>query len=197
MQRLVNKANRYYRCRATWATAITPKNCDAPYVRAKELEAHVWKAITDILRNPSLVVDEIRRRQGNASLLDKEIARLKSQTGKLRDQERRLVRLYSFGEIDDKHVRREMELIKRQRREAETELASIEKQKAQIESLDEVNEQVKELCARTAGKLNSFGFDEKRLALGALQTKVVVGRSGVKLFGVIPESNATIGQTSA
>jgi len=72
-----------------------------------------------------------------------------------------------------------MELIKRQRRDAETELASIEKQKAQIESLDEVSEQVKQLCVRIAGKLNSFSFDDKRLALGALQTKVVVGRSGV------------------
>lgn len=126
----LNKTNRYYRCRATWATAIKPKTCDSPYVRAEELEDRVWKAITEILENPNLVIDEIRRRQGEASVLDEEVARLKGRTGKLRNQEKRLVRLYSFGEVDDRHVRKEMESIKRQRREVEGELVATEKQKA-------------------------------------------------------------------
>ena len=99
----------------------------------------MWKAITDILKNHNLVVGEIRRRQGNASVLDKEIARLKSQTGKLGDQERRLVLLYSFGEIDDKHVRREMELIKSQRKDSETELASIDKKNNSSRSMRSVS----------------------------------------------------------
>ena len=166
-------------------------------MRAEELEDRVWQTITEILENPNLVIEEIRRRQGEASVLDEEIDRLTGGTKKLRDQEKRLVRLFSFGEIDDQHVRREMELIKKQRKEVEAELVAIEKQKAQIESLDEVGEQVRGFCVRAAGKLNGFDFGEKRLALGALQAKVVVGRSGVKLFGMIPESNATIVQTSA
>ena len=78
----------------------------------------------------------------------------------------------------------------------EAEVLKLEKQKQEIESLDEVGEQVKEFCARATERLDGFSFEERRLALEALQIKVVVGRSGVKLFGVIPRSYATIGQTS-
>ena len=62
--------------------------------------------------------------------------------------------------------------------------------------MDAVGEQVKEFCARATDRLYGFSFDEKRLALEALQIKVVVGTGGVKLFGVIPSSYATIEQTS-
>ena len=64
-------------------------------------------------------------------------------------------------------------------KELESEVAAIEKQNAQIDLLDDVSELVKELGAQVAGKLKGFSFHEKRLALDALQSKVVVGRSGV------------------
>jgi hypothetical protein len=75
----------------------------------------------------------------------------------------------------------------------------LEKQKIQIQSLEGVSAQVKEFCARVAGKLDTLSFEDKRLALKALQIRVVVGRSGVKLFGAIPsfDFNATTERTWA
>ena len=95
----------------------------------------------------------------------------------------------SFGPAGDAQAGRD-------RAELEADVLKLEKQKQGIESLDEVGEQVKEFCARATERLGGFGLEEKRLALEALQIKVVVGTSGVKLFGVIPSSYATIGQTS-
>ena len=60
-----------------------------------------------------------------------------------------------------------------------------------------VSKQVKEFCVKASARLGAFTFEDKRQALKALQTKVVVGKTGVKLFGVIPGFNATIAQTSA
>jgi hypothetical protein len=50
---------------------------------------------------------------------------------------------------------------------------------------------------RALRRLDQFDFDEKRLALRALQVKVAVGRPGVKLIGAIPRDLATTTRTSA
>jgi len=64
-------------------------------------------------------------------------------------------------------------------------------------NLDGLSEQVRAFCAQVAERLDEFDFEEKRLALQALQIKVVVGRDGAKLTGAIPQDLATIEQTWA
>lgn len=54
-----------------------------------------------------------------------------------------------------------------------------------------------EYCIKVIQKLDGFGFEDVRLALKAFQVKVVLSKSGMKLFGLIPDFNATIEQTSA
>ena len=186
----------YYRCRGTWATAVKPRSCDAPYVRSQPLEEKVWGGITKILEQPELVLEEVKRRKGGTSVLKQEIARLQAKLRSLAGQQRKLVNLYQLDEVDDEHIRRASQQIKRDRAELEAEVLKLEKQKQEIESLDEVGEQVKKFCARATERLDGLSLEEKRLALEALQIKVVVGTSGVKLFGVIPSSYATTGQTS-
>lgn len=48
-----------------------------------------------------------------------------------------------------------------------------------------------------AERLDGFNFEEKGQVLKVLQVKVVVGRSGVRSFGVIPSVYATIERTWA
>ncbi|MBI4307715.1 MAG: recombinase family protein [Chloroflexi bacterium] len=193
----LNKVNRYYRCRATWPTSVKPKSCDAPYVRAEEMEEQVWKTIVSILKHPDVVMEEIRRRQGETSVLDDEIERVQHGVRRLGDQERRLVRLYTLGEIDDGFIKKEMEQIKRQRAELEAEQVKLEKQKLQLANLGKLSAQVREFCARASAKLNGFSFEDKRMALRSLQVRIVVGKAGVKLFGAIPSFNATTARTWA
>ena len=64
-----------------------------------------------------------------------------------------------------------------------------------IRDLDGLADRVKTFCAKVAGRLRTFDFDEKRLALKALQVKIVVGKSGARLQGAIPTNLATIEQT--
>ncbi|MBI2165440.1 MAG: hypothetical protein HYU29_03430 [Chloroflexi bacterium] len=73
----------------------------------------------------------------------------------------------------------------------------LEKQKLQLATLGQLSDQVREFCARASAKLNGFSFEDKHMALSALQVRVVVGKAGVKLFGVIPDSNATTARTWA
>jgi hypothetical protein len=76
-------------------------------------------------------------------------------------------------------------------------MTELQHQRQQIASLDGLSEQVRAFCAQVAERLDEFGFDDKRLALQALQIRVVVDRDGARLAGAIPQNLATIEQTSA
>ena len=165
-------------------------------MRADQLEDQVWKSVVKTLEQPDLIVAEIKRRQGDASAVDREIERVKKAMARLDDQERRLVKLYTFAEIDDSLLKKESAQLKKQRADLDSEILKLEKQKRQTESLDKVSDQVREYCAKVIMKLDNFSFEDKRLALKALQIRIVVGKTGVKLFGLIPDFNATIAQTS-
>ena len=92
---------------------------------------------------------------------------------------------------------REAGQVKKARLALESEMTELQHQRQQIASLDGLSEQVRAFCAQVAERLDEFGFDDKRLALQALQIRVVVDRDGARLAGAIPQNLATIEQTSA
>lgn len=193
----LNKTYHYYRCRSTWPTATRPKTCDAPYIKAKVLENEVWEVIRQVLKHPELVIEEIKERQGNAPLLEMEIARVRAAIQRLADQEKRVIRLYGVGQVTEDYVLREAEQIKKARRAKEEELANLQRQQAQLQHLEGLADRVREFCSQITARTNGFDFEEKRLALQALQVKVVVGKDGARLMGAVPTNLATIEQTWA
>lgn len=193
----LNHAYRYYRCRSTWPTATRPKTCDAPYINADRLEEAVWKTVRETLQQPDIVIAEIKRQQEESSFIEEEMDRLRASIRRLADQERRLIRLFGLGQVTEEYVLREAGQVKKARLALEEELAELQQQRQRVANLDGLSEQVRAFCAQVAERLDDFGFEEKRLALRALQVKVVVGRDGAKLTGAIPQDLATTGRTSA
>lgn len=92
---------------------------------------------------------------------------------------------------------REAEQVKKARLALEDELGELQQQRQRVANLDGLSEQVRAFCAQVAQNLDAFDFEEKRLALRALQIRVVVDGSGAKLTGAIPQYSATIGRTWA
>jgi len=193
----LNHTYRYYRCRSTWPTATRPKTCDAPYINADRLEEAVWRTVREVLQQPDIVVAEIKRQQEESSFIEEEIARIRSSIRRLADQERRLIRLFGLGQVTEEYVVREAEQVKKARQALEDELRELQQQRQRVANLDGLSEQVRAFCSQVAERLDDFDFEEKRLALRALQIKVVVGRDGAKLTGAIPQDLATIGRTWA
>jgi len=87
--------------------------------------------------------------------------------------------------------------VRKARLALEEELAELQQQRQRVANLDGLSEQVRAFCARVAERLDDFDFEEKRLALRALQVRVVAGREGPKLTGAIPQDLATTERTWA
>jgi len=95
---LLNRKWRYYYCRKTLPDYAIPHKCEARYVRADPLEQEVWLKLSEVLKNPELVLAELRRRKELAvPFLTSDIAKIKLELESSRNQQLRLVKLYQFG----------------------------------------------------------------------------------------------------
>ena len=102
-----------------------------------------------------------------------------------------------MGHVTEDYVSREAGLVRKAREDREADLSQLRQRREHIRGLDGMGDRVKTFCAKVANRLKKFDFDEKRLALQALQVKIVVGKNGARLQGAIPTNLATIEQTSA
>jgi site-specific DNA recombinase len=114
---------RYYRCRHVY-DKNTSRACSARYVRGDELEVAVWAEVKRILSNPAIVLQELERGHGEDGVPD-EIEQLERQRASVLDREKRLVRLYSFGEIDDAVVQKECADLRKRRAVIEQRLQAL------------------------------------------------------------------------
>jgi predicted nuclease with TOPRIM domain len=117
---------------------------------------------------------------------DREHTAITQRLANLDVQKRRLYRLYASGEYDQKMLDDELDRLGTERSGLQERLKEIERAvQLRQEILDRKN-QIEEYCERARENIDSFGFDEKRLALDALNVNVRVKGKDVALSGVIP-----------
>ncbi len=196
----MNRKYRYYRCRATYHTATGPKQCSAPYIPYAKLEAAVWDTTARVLEQPDVVLAEMRRlTDTQKSPIEDDVARLKREIKRCKEQESRLVRLYQFGEIDDALIKEQSAPLKLRREDYEAEMEKLTSQQLTMAELEHMKGRAAEYCRRMRQNLDSFGFEEKRMALKALKIKAMVTTTEVQVKGVlgVEADLATTARTSA
>ncbi len=90
-------------------TASRGKVCDASYVRADWLEETTWDKIKDILQNPVLILEQVKREMqtaqegGNLEAIDTEVATIERRLRSYPGQKRRLLQAFRINgfEKDD------------------------------------------------------------------------------------------------
>jgi len=175
---------RYYRCYARLGvTPIHRRN-----IRADELERLVWAEVESVLKEPSLIIDELRREaETGAQGLESRIDEVRSALARLDLAERRLIRLYRDGEFDARKVHDEIDCIKAEREVWQQELQELEDIRRAKEELRDKELAIEEVCDQVRENLARFEYEEKRLALEALEIQVNVGQGNdVAIYGAIP-----------
>ena len=170
---------------------VTPHKCDNKGYEATPLEDAVWKEVEAVLCNPDLVLEGIKTRQaklGRDNLLEKELDTASNQLANREKQKDRAHQAFLLtGDLS--RFNTDMSRLDR-----ETE--ALEQRKAEIESRISANKQfdlnvseIKEACGLVKNNLKTLSFEEKRLALSALQIQVYIDGENVSLHGVIPMGN--------
>ena len=182
----LNRRYRYYRCRGTWATATTPRYCNASYMPTHKLEVMVWSKIEEAVEHPEAWMADMQQiREMEQAPIDDEISRIEQEIRRCKNRELRLVKLYQWDEVDDEWIRAESGPIKLMRKRHETELEGLKTQKVNVEEMARAEDHIKLFCERVRHNLDSFDFDDKRFALRALQIKAIVTTDTVRVKGII------------
>jgi site-specific DNA recombinase len=184
--KIEGKAYPYYRCRHAYDRR-NGRHCETRYVRALDLEGAVWREVAAVLTRPTVVLDELERAREADPQSDhaEERERLESEITSIKDREKRLVRLYTFGEIDDDTVRNEGAELRRRRQVLEERLATL--MPAPTPSTAAIDRAMLDrACAVVADWLKEAGTEGRMLALEALQVAVTTTRESATVSGVLP-----------
>jgi site-specific DNA recombinase len=173
----------YYRCRHAY-DKNTGHQCSARYVRGDRLELAVWEEVKRVLANPIVVLQELERRvEKNAD--QNEITSIESELANLVEREKKLVRLYTLGTLDEQVIKTESEEIGHERSLLEQKLSSL-RQQVFMAGLPIDQKLLAQVCASIAHWLEEADKSDQILALEALQVAVEATRDLVIVSGVLP-----------
>ena len=171
---------RYYRCRATAPTTQRPATCNARYINADKLEKSVWNHVSNLISNPEMIVQNIRDyMETGGGDLSAEIKRLTRKISRCREQERKLLNLYTNDSIDEDMLTAQIAPIKLSREQFQTGLRDLEEQQAFNEDVKVIERRVREYYQSIGDGLDQESYDGKRAALAAFDVKAVVSRENI------------------
>ncbi len=189
----MNHRFRYYHCRGTYPTATREKICNARYIRADYLEDTVWQNIKKVLENPQVVMAGVkeqleteRKSAIQGTPLDREIQKLKRKLKSYESQEKRLLQMFRYGEINQDYVLDELNQLKKEHDADEKKIKDYVETKERLKSLERAEIKLAEYCQRLRHNLDNATYQEKRDILEMLAIRVTATPEHIDIQGVIP-----------
>jgi site-specific DNA recombinase len=177
-----------YRCSSR---ATESGKCGSGSIVAHILEPWVWDQVANVLRNPEIIAAEVRRLQqdGPDPIVKTDLENARRALAKLDKQQAGLgARLRDA--LDDAVLwdllKTELGKIERERGELQAAVADLEKRLSLHQQVTDQLAAIPAYCARVQENLGTLSFDEKRLALEALDIKVTVNGRDWKIDASIP-----------
>jgi site-specific DNA recombinase len=199
----LNRKYRYYQCSMARPMEIAEKACCAKLIRAGELEEEVWGKVKEVLRNPQIVISEIKKQRMEANgdfdsnSMESDIKTLEKRLKEYDKRRNNLLEAMELGEFDKDEILDRLNNLKSLRSETETKLKQLLEIKANISSLEEAQVKLDEIYGSVLDNIENCPDDIKKLAFDALDIKVYASTDSVEIHGVLPLALPTTEQTLA
>jgi site-specific DNA recombinase len=178
---------RYYRC-AKSQSIVSPVKCTNCRLHAPSIEKMIWAKIEELLSQPDTILGAIRDKEKEASnvkSLEREKELIQNRFQHLDKAKERIYRAY--------YLTGEEDVFKAGIAEVTTQFNTLQQNKVDIERKLETSqnyeleiEGIKKACQLVKNKLQSITYKDKRLAMEALQIRILVDGSDVRITGTIP-----------
>ncbi|MFC1916703.1 recombinase family protein [Chloroflexota bacterium] len=183
----------YYRCPASRRGYLAPVKCANRIWRAAIIENLVWKEVEQVLSQPKRVFAEVERRkeQNQTELLELEITGLEDKLKSIDQEQAKLLRWAMAGFPEDTIIA-ENKRHNQYRAELTQRIADLETRINQANQTQIDLDNVEKYCKVARENLADFSYEDKRLALEALQVEVWLDGSKMLLEGIIPAAPSSI-----
>lgn len=142
-----------------------------------------------MLENPDLLLAELHRQresgEGNNYLKDQlELNQKRLKT--IDEAETRYLRLNGTGLLTEDKLTEECQRIKQERTKLMQGIAELQDRIEETGQLTLDIKNIRQVCELAVGNLESFTFEQKHLALLALNVKVWIDKDAVRIEGALP-----------
>jgi site-specific DNA recombinase len=162
-----------YRC----SSRFSPHGaCGGKRIPAAPCEDFVWERVSAILNEPQIITAELKRLQdeGPDAQLQADLESAKRELARIEKGQQRLISRFRQATEDDLWplIEREVAQAEREKGQFKAVVAEIESRLASQAASVLNLECLSAYCARVREQLETFGFDEKRLALESLGARL-------------------------
>jgi len=189
---------RYYYCMGR-RSIVTPIKCDNRGYQADYLEDIVWEQVEKLLSNPEFVLSELERMKNEPSqkdFLENELKEVLRRLQELDKEQERLLQ-WALKGFPEETVINENENINRTRADLKERKSELEKKIKDAKKNEVDLDGVERFCELARENLMNFTYEDKRLALEALQIKVAINDNSISVQGTIPVIDGDIVSTQA
>jgi site-specific DNA recombinase len=178
-----NHGRFYYRCYA---------RCKRyPSIRDEVLDEVVWNAITEAVLNPSLIAEQLERRQKKRVGLEQnrrgQGQELETARAELSQEESRIIEAYRQRILSPDQLSRELNQLKARKSALDVRLAAIEQEHDTI-PFKLTPETIVESCQIVARGIQLFAPDERQRFLRLLVDRVVFEGDKIRIKAILPIS---------
>lgn len=183
----------HYACRGKRPEdAGRQEKCPSRYLRADRVEPLVWQEITDLLKDPDLLLRQWERRQEapapSAQDLSAQREAITKQIAQADREEMTVVRLYREGKIGEALLDAQLAEVRSKRDALRRQIEVLDRDSQAIEDHTCIDDAIRAFCAKVSKGLETATFDDKQKLLREAIDRIEVepdADSGT-LYGVIP-----------
>jgi site-specific DNA recombinase len=178
-----------YRCGSRWRPYQS--TCKGAAIEAAAADRWAWAQIQKVFSDPEIITREVRRLEESAPdpELERQLERARGESQRIERGIQGLLATMRRQLSDDvigPQIEREIRIASREKRTVDDEIGRLEAelaiyQRARVDAASLV-----QYCKRVVGRLKRLGFEERRMALEALGTRVVGNGDDLRLQIKIP-----------
>ena len=188
---LARGAYHYYICSGRSDTLRTAKGerCTARYIPAGKLDVLVWQDLCNILADPDLITQELKRAQAGEWLpqaLHAQRKTIRQALARLERQQNRLLEVFLAEIIMREEFERKRQELEQTKNGLEQQLRQLDLQAQQQMDTLELAKNIQAFCQRIQPTLSGLDFDQRRQLVELLIDCVVVDNEKVEIRYVIP-----------
>ncbi|MBE9513396.1 MAG: recombinase family protein [Chloroflexi bacterium] len=189
------KEYEYYRCSSSFKINTNP--CSNHSWKAERLEAIIWQEVEKALQNPDVIMAGIEALRQGANRADSHLEALTTIDDRLKDldkQQQRLLEL-ALKEFPEAMVEAENAKINLESKGLKQRRAEVIARMGQAKQAEIGLEGIEQALITARGNLSNLSFESKRLALEALNIRVILGKDSISIEGNIPVGYGAIVST--
>ncbi len=178
----------YYICSGR-RKSVTSERCLRASISATKLDPVVWERVLELLRNPDLVLDQIRKRFDQAGLSaqkERDLRRVSTQLRRAEGEEERLIRAYKAGvihlrtlKLETDETRERLGRLARKKEQLEAELAGWLSKERQLEAVTCLAHEVLQV-------LPQLSYEARCGVVQQLVERVIVREKEIEIRTVVP-----------